>query len=88
MEAVGLALADALAGEPVTSCNPYIGAVVEARACGTESVQARYLDGANDVCSGEPVQSTGRYVQLSQSPAVQQRVLTVADALATALSTR
>lgn len=87
-EAVGQALMDALPGELVTSCNTFEGAVVEERACGVDSVQARHVNGAMDICSADPVESSGRYVQLSQSPTVQERVLTVADAIATALSTR
>jgi len=87
-EAVGLALADALPDQLVTSCNPYEGAVVEARYCGVDSVQARYINGAADVCTDDSAPSSGRYVQLSQSPEVQAHVLTVADAIATAVSTQ
>jgi hypothetical protein len=87
-EQVGLALMDALADEPVTSCNEFPGAFVEDRACGMDSVQAHHLNGAEEACSSEPLESTGRYVQLSQSAAVQVRGLTIADAIASALGTR
>ncbi len=87
-EEVALALMDALTDEPVTSCNDFPGAIVQDRACGAESVQARQLNGAVDACSAEDLDSTGRFVQISESPTVQQRGLTVADAIATALSTR
>jgi len=87
-EQVGLALMDALANEPITSCNEFPGAFVEDRACGLDSVQARHLNGAEEACSAEPVQTSGRYVQLSQSAAVQERGLTVADAIVSALGTR
>lgn len=87
-EQIGLALMDALGDEPVTSCNDFPGAVLEDRACGRESVQARHLNGADDTCSTDELDSTGRYVQLSESAVVQERGLTVASAISSALNDR
>jgi len=70
---VGAALQAAFPEEPVTSCNPYPGAVVEDRRCGTTNVQGRHLNGAPDACAEPATQSSGRFVHLEQSLEVRQQ---------------
>ncbi len=56
--------------ERITSCTSFVGAVVEARLCGTTNVQGRQLNGASPACTTAATTATGRFIHIEQSLAV------------------
>lgn len=65
-------LADALADEltDVTSCNAGTSVPREARTCGRNNLQGRYVNGAGQACTSEPGGSGGRFVHVAVSAEV------------------
>lgn len=83
---VGAALQAIFPEAPITSCNPYPGAVVKGRRCGTTNVQGRHVNGAPDACAAPATESAGRFVHLEQSLEVRRRYPErVAEAIEAAL---
>ncbi len=60
-------LADALADDlaDVTSCNAGTSVPREARTCGGDNVQGRYINGSSAACTAEPGGAGGRFVHLA-----------------------
>lgn len=71
----------------VTTCNGLQGAEPGRRYCGTEAVQARHSNDMIDICSDDAPKASGRYVQITQSPAARAQAEPLARAIDAGLAT-
>jgi hypothetical protein len=66
----GLALADVMTDQYVSSCNDWPGASLDQRACGEDSVQGRYVNESPDPCTQVAPTASGRFIHVAQSDEV------------------
>ena len=82
---LGAAFQRVFPNEYISSCNPYDGATVEYRLCGTTNIQGRFVNGANRPCMEPAQKSSGRFIHMEQSRSIRNQNTKVAEAIRMAL---